>query len=119
MLRAEAGRNSYDRALTDLVGKLCIRSEEFRTRWADHDVRLHSTGVKQFRHPVVGEFDLTFDTVRVTADLACCRWRCSAFRRIRCRRCPASAGQLGGHSGAGPRDARAAVNRDQQPRTGR
>ncbi|MEU4559527.1 helix-turn-helix domain-containing protein [Actinoplanes sp. NPDC023936] len=54
MLRAEAGRDPYDKALTDLVGELCTRSEEFRTRWAAHDVRLHSTGIKQFRHPVVG-----------------------------------------------------------------
>ena len=40
MLRTEAGRDPYDRALTDLVGELCTRSEDFRTRWADHDVRL-------------------------------------------------------------------------------
>ena len=37
MLRAEAGRDPYDKALTDLVGELCTRSEEFRTRWAADD----------------------------------------------------------------------------------
>jgi transcriptional regulator with XRE-family HTH domain len=68
MLRTEAGRDPYDRALTDLVGELCTRSEEFRTRWAAHDVRLHSTGVKQFRHPVVGEIDLNFETMELAAD---------------------------------------------------
>lgn len=68
MLRAEAGRDPYDRALTDLVGELGTRSEEFRTRWAAHDVRLHSTGIKQFRHPVVGELDLAFDTMQLSAD---------------------------------------------------
>ncbi|MDI6105595.1 hypothetical protein QLQ12_44150 [Actinoplanes sp. NEAU-A12] len=68
MLRTEAGRDPYDRALTDLVGELCTRSEEFRTRWADHDVRLHSTGIKQFRHPVVGDLDLNFETMQLTAD---------------------------------------------------
>jgi transcriptional regulator with XRE-family HTH domain len=68
MLRTEAGRDPYDRALTNLVGELCTRSEEFRTRWAAHDVRLHSTGVKQFRHPVVGELDLNFETMQLTAD---------------------------------------------------
>lgn len=36
------------------------RSEEFRTRWAAHDVRIHRTGVKNVRHPVVGDLDLTF-----------------------------------------------------------
>jgi transcriptional regulator with XRE-family HTH domain len=68
MLRAEAGRDPYDKALTDLVGELCTRSEEFRTRWAAHDVRLHNTGIKQFRHPVIGEFDLNFETMELTAD---------------------------------------------------
>ncbi|WP_433728323.1 helix-turn-helix domain-containing protein [Actinoplanes sp. CA-051413] len=68
MLRAEAGRDPYDKALTDLVGELCTRSEEFRARWAAHDVRLHSTGIKQFRHPVVGELDLNFETMDLTAD---------------------------------------------------
>jgi transcriptional regulator with XRE-family HTH domain len=68
MLRTEAGRDPHDRVLTDLVGELCSRSEEFRTRWAAHDVRLHSTGVKLFRHPVVGELDLNFETMQVTAD---------------------------------------------------
>jgi transcriptional regulator with XRE-family HTH domain len=68
MLRAEAGRDPYDKALTDLVGELCTRSEEFRTRWAAHDVRLHNTGIKQFRHPVIGEIDLNFETMQLTAD---------------------------------------------------
>ncbi|MEU4428782.1 helix-turn-helix transcriptional regulator [Actinoplanes sp. NPDC024001] len=68
MLRTEAGRDPYDRALTDLVGELCTRSEDFRTRWAAHDVRLHNTGIKQFRHPVIGEIDLNFETMQLTAD---------------------------------------------------
>ena len=48
-------------ALTDLVGELSTRSDDFRTRWAAHDVRLHRTGVKQFHHPVVGDLDLNFE----------------------------------------------------------
>jgi hypothetical protein len=68
MLRAEAGPDPYDRTLTDLVGELCTRSEEFRTRWAAHDVRLHSSGIKQFRHPVLDELDLTFETMQLPAD---------------------------------------------------
>jgi hypothetical protein len=62
MMRAEAGRDPYDKALTGLVGELCTRSEEFRTRWAAHDVRLHRTGLKRLRHPVVGELTLSFET---------------------------------------------------------
>jgi transcriptional regulator with XRE-family HTH domain len=37
-LRAEAGRNPYDRGLTDLIGQLSTRSDEFRTWWATHNV---------------------------------------------------------------------------------
>jgi transcriptional regulator with XRE-family HTH domain len=43
-LRAEAGRNPHDRALTDLVGELSMRSEPFRKWWAAHDVRYDQTG---------------------------------------------------------------------------
>ncbi|MGX6607936.1 helix-turn-helix domain-containing protein [Micromonosporaceae bacterium Da 78-11] len=68
MMRTEAGRDPYDRALTDLVGELSTRSEDFRTRWAAHDVRLHRTGLKQFHHPAVGDLDLSFETMQLTAD---------------------------------------------------
>ena len=68
ILRTEAGRDPHDRGLSDLVGELCTRSEDFRTRWAVHDVRLHQTGVKWFRHPVVGELTLNFEAMTLTAD---------------------------------------------------
>jgi hypothetical protein len=51
LLRTEAGRDPYSKALTDLVGELATRSDDFRTRWAAHNVRLHHTGVKHFQHP--------------------------------------------------------------------
>jgi transcriptional regulator with XRE-family HTH domain len=57
-LRSEAGRNPYDRGLSDLVGELSTRSQEFRTWWAAHNVRYHRTGTKHLRHPVVGELEL-------------------------------------------------------------
>ncbi|MFF1544394.1 helix-turn-helix transcriptional regulator [Streptomyces sp. NPDC058291] len=62
MLRAEAGRDLYDRRLSDLIGELSTRSEEFRRRWAAHNVRMHTTGVKLLHHPVVGDLDLPFET---------------------------------------------------------
>jgi hypothetical protein len=65
MLRAEAGRDLYDRRLTDLIGELSTRSEEFRHRWAAHNVRIDTTGVKLLRHPVVGDLDLPFETFPV------------------------------------------------------
>ena len=60
LLRTEAGRTPYDKGLADLVGELSTRSEEFRTRWATHNVRLHRTGLTRFHHPVVGDLELTF-----------------------------------------------------------
>ncbi|MFI5912121.1 helix-turn-helix transcriptional regulator [Dactylosporangium sp. NPDC051541] len=68
LLRTEAGRDPYDKALTDLVGELVTRSEDFRTRWAAHNVRLHQTGVKHFHHPVVGRLSLSFEAMPLPAD---------------------------------------------------
>ena len=68
ILRTEAGRDPYNRALTDLIGELATRSEAFRTRWAAHDVRLHLTGAKQLRHPVVGDVSIVFNTMPLPAD---------------------------------------------------
>ncbi len=66
-LRAAAGRDPYDSGLSDLIGELCTHSEEFRTRWAAHNVRLHQTGLKHFHHPVVGGLDLAFDAMELSA----------------------------------------------------
>ncbi|MFF3063805.1 helix-turn-helix transcriptional regulator [Oerskovia sp. NPDC057915] len=68
ILRAEAGRNPYDRALTDLVGELSTRSESFRTLWAAHDVKYHRSGTKVFNHPVVGRVELAFEGFELPAD---------------------------------------------------
>ena len=68
ILRAEAGRNPYDRTLSDLIGQLSMRSEEFRERWAAHDVKFHRTGTKQFHHPLVGDLSLAFESLELPAD---------------------------------------------------
>jgi transcriptional regulator with XRE-family HTH domain len=68
LLRTEAGRDPHNRDLTDLVGELATRSDQFRVRWAAHDVRLHRSGIKHFQHPVVGRLDLTFDAMDLPAD---------------------------------------------------
>jgi transcriptional regulator with XRE-family HTH domain len=65
MLRSEAGRNPYDKALSDLIGELSTRSETFRQRWAAHNVRFHRTGRKRLRHPVVGDLDLSFEAMEL------------------------------------------------------
>lgn len=68
IMRTEAGRDPHNRQLTDLVGELATRSEEFRTRWARHNVRLHYTGSKTFNHPAVGELTLVFEAVDLPTD---------------------------------------------------
>ena len=70
LLRAEAGRDLYDRTLTDLIGDLSTRSDEFRVRWAAHDVRIHTSGVKRLHHPVVGDLDLPFESFPLPGDTA-------------------------------------------------
>jgi transcriptional regulator with XRE-family HTH domain len=67
-LRAEAGRDPYDRALTDLVGELSVRSQEFRVRWAAHDVDYYRSGVQPFHHPLVGDLTLDYDVLELPAD---------------------------------------------------
>ncbi len=68
LLRTDAGRDPHDRGITDLVGELCTRSEQFRVRWAKHNVRLHYTGTKTFHHPVVGEITVGYETMPLPAD---------------------------------------------------
>jgi hypothetical protein len=68
LLRGEAGRDPYDRNLTDLIGELSTRSDQFRTWWAAHNVRLHRTGVKRLHHPVVGDITLAYESMELTAD---------------------------------------------------
>lgn len=68
ILRSEAGRDPYERGLSDLVGELSTQSELFRTCWAAHDVRFHHSGVKHFHHPLVGELRLSFEALELAAD---------------------------------------------------
>ena len=68
LLRAEAGRNPTDRGLSDLIGELSTRSDIFRVRWADHNVRQHRSGIKHFHHPVVGDISLAYESLELVAD---------------------------------------------------
>jgi hypothetical protein len=67
MLRSEAGRNPRDKQLIELIGELSTRSEDFRVRWAAHNVRFHRTGHKRLHHPVVGPQDLDFEAMEFPA----------------------------------------------------
>jgi len=68
LLRAEAGRRPNDTQLRELVGELSTVSEEFRIRWAAHNVRIHHNGAKRFHHPVVGALDLGYCTLDLPTD---------------------------------------------------
>jgi transcriptional regulator with XRE-family HTH domain len=67
-LRAQAGRDPHDRALSDLIGELSLHSEPFRVLWAGHDVRAYRAGIQPFHHPVVGDLDLSYEALEVLAD---------------------------------------------------
>ncbi len=68
LLRAEAGRSPHDRNLSDLVGELSTRSDLFARLWGSHDVRVHQTGLKCVRHPVVGDLDLDFEAMPLASE---------------------------------------------------
>jgi len=68
ILRAEAGRDPYDKRLSDLIGELSTRSDEFRIRWAAHNVKFHRTGAKTLHHPVVGDLILDYEALELAGD---------------------------------------------------
>ena len=67
-LRAEAGRHPDDRSLTDLVGELATKSQAFRTRWAQHNVKHHRTAAKRLHNALVGDIDLTGESLELPGD---------------------------------------------------
>ncbi|MGW7703542.1 helix-turn-helix domain-containing protein [Kitasatospora sp. NPDC054768] len=67
-LHLEAGRRPDDPLLAELIGQLCLGSEEFQRMWADHPVADKTSGRKAFRHPLAGTLDLVYDTLRPADD---------------------------------------------------
>ncbi|MGX1159475.1 helix-turn-helix protein [Arthrobacter sp. SLBN-100] len=68
ILRREAGRNPHDKGIAELVGELSMRSDDFRARWAAHNVRRHYSGTKFFQHPVVGLLELDYQVLDLEED---------------------------------------------------
>lgn len=66
-LRAAAGLDPDDPQLIETVGELSVKSEEFRTLWARHDVRQKTRDTKRFRHRLVGELTLSFEGLTVNS----------------------------------------------------
>jgi transcriptional regulator with XRE-family HTH domain len=61
VLRAQAGATPHDQRLTQLIGELSTRSQDFRALWAAHDVGVHRAGAKTLHHRHVGDLILTFE----------------------------------------------------------
>jgi hypothetical protein len=68
VLRAEAGRDPHHPGLVELVGQLSTGSEEFRTRWAAHNVRHHRSGSKSLHDPVVGTLTMPYENLHLAED---------------------------------------------------
>lgn len=62
-LRIEAGKNPYDRELTNLIGELSTRSDAFRMMWGSHDVHVFRESTKRLNHPLVGDLELDQETM--------------------------------------------------------
>ncbi|WP_034264910.1 helix-turn-helix domain-containing protein [Actinospica robiniae] len=67
-LRAEVGRNPYDKAVSDLIGELSTRGDTFSQRWARHEVRRHRAGAKRINHPLIGELTFNYEAMDLAAD---------------------------------------------------
>lgn len=66
-LRAAAGADYDDPRLAEVVGELSIKSEAFRRLWARHDIRQKTHESKRFRHPLVGELTLHYESLTVNS----------------------------------------------------
>jgi transcriptional regulator with XRE-family HTH domain len=67
-LRVEAGKNPYDRGLSNLIGELSTRSDAFRVMWGAHDVHVFLDGTKRFNHPVVGDLEFDHESMFLPGD---------------------------------------------------
>ena len=67
-LRLDAGRHPGDPTIAALVGELSAASPDFRELWGEHRLKDKTHGRYVYRHPVVGELDLGFETLRLPDD---------------------------------------------------
>ncbi|WP_131741592.1 helix-turn-helix domain-containing protein [Actinomadura roseirufa] len=66
-LRESAGGDPADPRLAELVRELSSRSADFRRLWARHDIRQKTRETKRFRHPLVGELTLEYESLTVNS----------------------------------------------------
>ncbi|WP_431873251.1 helix-turn-helix transcriptional regulator [Amycolatopsis sacchari] len=68
MIRRDLGRDPANADLAALVGELSARSATFAQDWARHNVHVHRTGTKAFRHPRAGLVEVDFDVFELPGD---------------------------------------------------
>ncbi|WP_017545069.1 helix-turn-helix domain-containing protein [Nocardiopsis prasina] len=64
-LHRAAGLNPDDPRLNEVVGELALKSAEFRSLWARHDVRGKTGDAKPLHHSEAGDLDLRYDSFTV------------------------------------------------------
>ena len=64
-LRMFAGRYPDDPELSALIGELTVKSPEFASWWADHEVLRRGHGSKRYHHPVVGELTINYEALPI------------------------------------------------------
>lgn len=66
--RTVAAKYPDDPLFTELIRELLANSPEFKQLWAEHDVLGSTEGLKQFRHPELGEFILDYTGFEIPGD---------------------------------------------------
>jgi transcriptional regulator with XRE-family HTH domain len=67
-LRLDAGQHADDPLLAELIGELSLKSADFRTMWAAHDVKRKTHGTVRIVHPLVGELTVRYETFALPGD---------------------------------------------------
>jgi len=67
-LRLYAGRYPHDPRLTELIGELSRRDQDFRRWWAGQDVLRRGHGSTTYHHPVAGDLTLEYEALTPTGD---------------------------------------------------
>ncbi|MEU0239498.1 helix-turn-helix transcriptional regulator [Nocardiopsis sp. NPDC006198] len=68
MLHLTAAKNPHDNDLSNLIGELATRSDNFRVRWASRNVHEHRAGTKRVHHEIVGDIDLVYEALALAGE---------------------------------------------------
>jgi transcriptional regulator with XRE-family HTH domain len=63
-IRSAAAHDPTNADLLALIGELTVQSAEFGKRWAKAEVKEKTSGISLYHHPVVGDLDLSYETLR-------------------------------------------------------